>query len=356
MCGGHPDWSLAATAARRRLKAHGIAVIEKVDPLDDDDFVLLSTRFADELSRVSGPVDRRAVQKAIETLDVSWTEITAAEQAQIISIAAQALGVETGAKVWRLVDTRFKAHAKLTIGKTKVSVGQQIDFKLNASFDQVDRNLVTQALKGQGFYVTSEYQQHAALFSRRAQTLLAEGLEKGLRSDEIARDMGAAAKSVGINRPKNYWNVTASAYTNRTRTHTQLVRYTEAGISRYEFQAIVDERTTDICRALDGKIFQVQNALASYQAVEDDKHFDAVKDHQPWVRTRLNTAGGRDMFIKQRDGTEVPVGVVTRSGVGSANDRGEYSKLMDNATLEQFGLSQPPLHGLCRSVIVPLTS
>ena len=142
---------------------------------------------------------------------------------------------------------------------------------------------------------------------------------------------------------------------NRARTHTQLHGYRQAGIGRYVFSAVMDERTTDICRMMDGKIFGVEDSLRSYEAVEADSRFDAIKDHQPWVRSRRSRDEGveSDLFLRQRDGQEVLVGQVVRSS-RQVDRPGHFQSTMDSGTLASFGICQPPLHGMCRSTIQPL--
>jgi len=330
--------------------------LRKADnPLDDGDFVLMSERFARELGEASGPIDTLAVATALQVLAVDWAVLTPAQQGALIREAARALG-GIGGQVAEAVDTQFRTTLSLTVADTKVAVSEQLSFRLGLSFTEVDQRVVDSVRSSSGFFIRGEYANHAHAFTRNAQTIVAEGLAQGLRSAEIANDLQAAAQKIGLQRTANYWQVTAMAAQNRARTLTQLNSYQQAGIRRYEFQAIMDERTTDICRMLDGRVFAVEEGLRSYRAVEEDSHFDAVKDHQPWVRSRRSEDpdAQKDLYIKQRSGQEVLVARVTQSAVGTKDRPGRFTNAMDNGTLAGFGVIQPPLHGKCRSTIAPL--
>lgn len=354
-CSVHKHTGFVARAA---LASMGIrAPLRKANPLDDDDFVVMSETLAQELAAVSGPLDTAAVNRAIRTLAVDWAVLTAPQQAAIIRQATAALAAP-GPRVAARTESTISTSITATIGDTKIAVSEQVNFALSTSFDAIDQRVLDNVLRSHAFFVTNEYGAHAQAFSMKAQDIVRNGLAQGLRSSEITKDLHAAARAVGLERPKHYWRVVATSAQNRGRTESQLQGYRQAGVERFEFQAVMDQRTTDICRMLDGKIFQVQNALDSYENVAQARGFDSVKDYQPWVRRRKSEDPGVefDLFIKQRDGSEVSVGQVTQSAVGKVDQRGRFTNAMDNSTLAQFGLTQPPLHGLCRSIVQPIVS
>lgn len=57
-------------------------------------------------------------------------------------------------------------------------------------------------------------------------------------------------------------------------------------------------------------------------------------------RTRLYVDGGRG---------RTELAEVTRSAMGTRDDRGDFRALVSDATLSDMGIGYPPYHGLCRT-------
>lgn len=108
----------------------------------------------------------------------------------------------------------------------------------------------------------------------------------------------------------------------------------------------MDERTTEICRYLDGKVFEVGDALRRFDRLG---RIDDVRREQPCVRTSTDPATGQRSTFVDRDGQRVRIGDVVRSAVGTSDDAGEFARTVSNAELMDLGVSWPPYHGLCRS-------
>jgi len=114
-----------------------------------------------------------------------------------------------------------------------------------------------------------------------------------------------------------YWRVVANA--NATRSfHYGMLRAARAqGRRGYRFVAIIDERTSDICRQMDGKEWLIADVLNKFEQVAASDDPDEVKRVFPWV---------------------------------SADD---VMNLEDDA-LRDLGVMVPPLHGNCRSTLTIL--
>lgn len=125
---------------------------------------------------------------------------------------------------------------------------------------------------------------------------------------------------------------------------------TEAGIERYRIEAVLDERTTDICRFLHGKSFSVRRGLEAFEKVEANP--DAIKELSPWVHEATSGRSGRKALYVERGGERVAITEVTRSAAGSRDDRGEFARSLSERQLTNLGVSLPPFHGMCRSVVL----
>ena len=152
-----------------------------------------------------------------------------------------------------------------------------------------------------------------------------------------------AARAALIERAPFYWEVVASAFIGQGRSFAQVSSYAEAGVQRYRIEAVLDERTTHICRLLHGKTFGVADALRKFDQVERLDQPEDIKRLQPWVRERLD---GDRLSLH---GGGVPIAEVTRSAMGRRDDVGEFRLYLSDDRLGQVGLGFPPFHGLCRS-------
>jgi hypothetical protein len=145
------------------------------------------------------------------------------------------------------------------------------------------------------------------------------------------------------------------AFANRARTHEQLVSYKDAKIGAYVWESVMDERTTDICRFMDGKRFFVDKALKKYGQAEQRVKTDGargVKDTQPWVTTTRNPETGKKEMVVRTSKGEERIATIEESGFGEDDKVGTYSNEAPLDRLEAMGVSTPPVHGLCRSTIV----
>ncbi|RME73708.1 MAG: head morphogenesis protein, partial [Planctomycetota bacterium] len=195
-----------------------------------------------------------------------------------------------------------------------------------------------------------EYGRRHDAFGERARQIVAEGLEAGLGREDIARDLERAARDVIAGRGSFYWEVVAGSFVSRGRSFAQLSSYAEAGIDRYLIEAVLDERTTEICRFLHGKTFSVSAGLRTFDRVDAEP--DLVKELTPWVREAVDPDSGRKVLYIERGDDRTRVAEVTRSGLGTRDDRGEFARGLSERDLANLGISFPPYHGLCRTTTV----
>lgn len=353
-------WYDAAAAAEYLAReAFGVVEVAKaLDPLDPGDFVKLVNGFAADLARVSGPIELRHVQAAVQAMDVDWRRVSPEARRKAL-LAANAELRKAVPRVVPKVSRRFDAHVTRTSKGARASASRRFGLKIEASFDAVDQRVLDQIANDQGLFVTNQYGRLHKTFTRESKQIAESGLAQGLRSEEIASDLAAAAKKYGTLRTGGYWRVLASAYTNRSRIYSNLASMNDAGLKRYRFEAVLDERTTEQCRMLDGREFNVDDGLAKHREVQEAKDPTDVKSITPWIRQRKIDGGPDDgkteLFVSDKDGGgERRVAVVEKPAVGTRDGIGEYSSVMSNKEMADTGIAHPPLHGLCRSTIVPV--
>ena len=308
---------------------------------------------AAELSQQTKGSDRDAMRAAVEILDIDWRSSTASQRRRLISEAMSAAGRATALIPAKIQSTLGPAADEL-VSATR-SHGRRVHgLAIAADFNAIDRRITAHVIRSQLNFVTDELGRRLDDFGVEARRIVEEGLEMGLGRDDISQSLHKAAQGTFIARSSLYWEVVAGAFIGNGRSFAQLSSYAEAGIRRYLIEAVLDEQTTEICRYLHGKVFEVGAALRRFEALEGLKKPEELKAAQPWVREALDPNTGNPILFIKRGGKRIPLVEVTRSGFGSADDQGEHRQAVSNQALMDLGVGFPPYHGLCRTNVTPL--
>jgi hypothetical protein len=127
----------------------------------------------------------------------------------------------------------------------------------------------------------------------------------------------------------------------------------ESGIEEFEFEAVLDEVTTNVCRMMHGRRFSVGPGLRRFAEVEQAKDPEDVKDLQPWITQGKTEDGGTVLFYRSRGAAKFVAGV-DESAVGERDKSGKFSNVLGRGAMERAGMTTPPLHGHCRSTVLPV--
>lgn len=129
---------------------------------------------------------------------------------------------------------------------------------------------------------------------------------------------------------KGYWDIVAASVVTNARSYSSNVFYSEARIDNYEVVAVMDARTSEICRFMNGKIFSVQRTLQKYERMDAATTVEEANSVWPWMRTKME------------DGKPV---VLTREGT--------RADTLSAGELQARGYDAPGYHGRCRTTVVP---
>jgi len=354
-CGCGTDWTAARHAAQRILKsAYRVDLRKALNPLDDDDFLLIVQLLTDELHAIAGPVEKAAVEAALAALDVDYAALAGAELAQVVRAANLALR-DIPTKVLPTLTSKITQSVTDTVNGTKVSAAVTYNWTINTAFDAVDQNMVN-AMGRLGSWVLDEYGNRAAMFSTGAQTIIQQGLSEGLRNADIAKDLQRLGAKTSGRRSLRYWNLVATNASNRARGWGHLRSMDSAGIQEYEYFAILDERTSLQCRALHGTIFPVSTGLKAYTDLELATQGDAqaAEKLMPFVKTRALGGGNSELYVEPPGSARTVIGQAVGSAVGLADVRGTFQNVLGPGQLAAAGVTVPPIHHACRSTILPV--
>lgn len=304
-----------------------------------------STLLAARLRRSAAPAEADALREAVAALDVDWGQTTAGQRRRLVS-EALASAARSTAGIPQRIQTPLGEAATSVISATRSHARQVQELAIGARFNALDGRVARHIVRAQGLFVRDEYGRRLDAFGVEARQVVASGLERGLGRDDIAGELEEAARAAFVGRAPFYWEVVASAFIGQGRSFAQVSSYAEAGVQTYRIEAVLDERTTHICRYLHGKTFSVGDALRKFEQVELLEEPEDIKRALPWVRERLDG----DRLTLTSGGTAIAD--VTRSAVGLRDDVGEFRALLPDEHLGGAGLGFPPFHGLCRSTTI----
>jgi SPP1 gp7 family putative phage head morphogenesis protein len=346
-----------AAAAEDLIRiTYGVNVSKALNPLNRRDFDTIVGRLTRALIRATAKTEAEILRKAMDTLDVDWPALTVTERNAVIEAATVALG-PIPSRVIPPVTQQLEVRGPPLVSGTKRGVKKDLaarfSSKINVSLNDLDKQILGHMTESQALFITDEYGRRIANYSRTARSIVSDGVARGLGRDEIARTLESRlGVKPGLRSSRNYWNVIASTFANRSRVWGHLSSFQDAAIERYVFEAVLDERTTDQCAALHGRTFQTEKAVDLYRQVAAAEDPQEVKDITPWIRTGRDPEGNQILFTQNRAGERSFVAQVTQSRVGTRDGLPELKNMRTNDQLAEMGLVMPPLHGRCRSTII----
>lgn len=300
-------------------------------------------------ARLRGSVaslDQAAAQAAMQSLDIDWSSTTAEQRDRLFVSAMEAVGASLRG-VGVPIEALFGKAAQEVVRAARDHTRQEGNLAISVDFNAVDRRIIRHLRRSEANYVRDEYGRRQDQFAGTARQIVARGLKAGLGRQDIARDLSDAAQSIIAGRDSFYWETVAGSFIGRGRSYAQLSALAEAGIERYQFVAVLDERTTNICRYMHGRTFEVRRGIQLFESVEANP--ESIMELAPWVRDAVDSETGRTYLYIRRGDERIRLIDVTRSGFGLRDDRGEFSQDLSSQDLAAQGILVPPVHACCRS-------
>lgn len=329
-----------------------VDVSKALNPLDPGDFLRIVFRLQKALMGLTGPAEAAAMAAALDHLDVDYSTMNAAKTEAVMRAANKALAA-TPAKILPALNAVFtKTFTDIASG-TMAKSKETFSLDITSALSLEDKRVAKQAAKAQAHYVRDEYGKRADVASKKAREIVANGLKNGLGRVEIGGELEAAMVSLNANRSRAYYNMVSSVYAGRSRQYASLRSYDEAGIDIYTFEAVLDEVTSAQCRFMHGRTFKVKADLGRYKAVAAAKDPEQVRFIQPWVNVGKDANGDEVLYLKKPDGTREELATITDDARGELDETGTFATKHTDASLQKLGCTCPPLHGNCRSTIVP---
>lgn len=344
------DLLAGARAAESILERLGAPVEKAVSPLSSLGFGRLLRELMAKLRPIAQNADRAAVLAALERLDVNWPEMTESARNRVIAAAAAAIARQASVVAIPAIRELALAAENVVVLTKRASI-RQFGVRIVPSFDKLDRRIVDFASSSQGNYITTRYGAVADGFTEKVRQIVASGMEQGYGRKEIGRLLADAVKGPMIRSSEAYWESVASIHIGRARSWGQLSAFAQAEIAAYQWNSVMDEVTTEACRFLHGRRFEVAPAVQSFLDVETSEDPKAVENLQPWVRQGKDDSGRKFLFV-ERNGQRTHVADIDEAGFGAVDKPGKYSGV--HKDLSSLGIQSPPAHPRCRSVLDPI--
>lgn len=154
--------------------------------------------------------------------------------------------------------------------------------------------------------------------------ILREGLNRQQAGQQMLEALGEAYQQHGV----RYWEGYANHLTTRSREIGHVGAYEKAGTRIIEVVAVIDHRTSAICRGMHGKRFELPRLQTQRDALINAQHPADVKEIAPWYRAREADDG---------DYTEILI-----------NEEWQNLDAMDGEDLPG-NIALPPYHFDCRT-------
>lgn len=347
MCGHDcsADLVLGAWAAEDLAQFCGVDIRKALDPLDSDDYLVIVSRLGKALQGAARVDEAAALKAAVGVLDVDWVGMSEAARDRVVLAAREAV---RGA----LPGLLPKAGKVLTVSAEKITANtrsqtvRRFALDISASLGREDARTALWLRETNLAFVTDEYRLRSEIASQRAREIVAQGLGQGLGSKDIARTLREELSEGLKGRSKAYWDTIANVFANQARTQTQIFAFAEAGIEQWRWSAALTERSCDVCRFLDGKLFSVEVSAEQFRAQRKLKDPDQIREAQPWLRASLREDGSKYLWFAQ-GGERHHVADVEESAEGTKDAVGRYTHSIDDKVLQSSGVTCPA-HGRCR--------
>lgn len=249
------------------------------------------------------------LDEALRAIEAGSGALTDDEVRQLLDKAATAMGPR--GFVPRIVDeVRTSLSEAYNFGR--------VTFAPTPKFNLVDVAAKDFLTQNTTYWIGEHY--GAEVGPRIAESVRTTIIEQGLGRREAGNALKEIFESEVGPRSDAYWQGTAASAATRSRNMGHVESFVEGGFAEVEFVAVMDERTSDICRTMNGKVFRVEWVVQQRDALLAAATPEEARAVAPWPKTD--------------------------------KDSMDLLRSLTPAQLAASGILSPPVHFNCRSVLV----
>jgi SPP1 gp7 family putative phage head morphogenesis protein len=336
-----------------------------VNPLGDDTlkrememFKLLKGAFSETLkgNRVGNAINR-FVEKGVITkegkLIYNQNELDRLNE-KLSKYLGNDIASQTSKDTLKMIEDQYQVTKDL-VSKAADKVGRNI----NTNFSKVDHKTIDVIHNNNNFFISGTYDK---VLIGRVNEAVATHVESGMPKEKLAESIKETMEEELPPRSDTYYQILANDTLGRARVFGQVNSYREARIRKYEIIAVMDERTSEICEYMDGKIFEVEIAsgivkdIQNFGIPENENQINEMKALRPWVffDSQAAQAGKNSLYYNDDKGNPL---YLPNSGYNETPEGFSLADKMGISGEEIQGLSTenvnapclPPFHAHCRS-------
>jgi SPP1 gp7 family putative phage head morphogenesis protein len=255
----------------------------------------LQRLFGVERARKGSKSPRSRKMKAIEEelkdyLDDSWNRNGQETLGDVLESIASGEGDLTQAEITEALDfiqsqmgAKFGAATGTAVAKIlggAYNFGRET-FVSKPVFNLVDAKAKAFLADHDTFWIGEHYGDSVG--PKIAQTVREMVIEQGLGRSEAAKALAEVFKDEFSGKSKNYWEVVAANATTRARNFGAVESFVQGKFDEIEIVAMMDEKTSPVCRYMNGKIFKTEWAVSQRDKMMAAKTPADVKLASRWV-------------------------------------------------------------------------
>jgi len=234
-------------------------------------------------------------QAMVNLLLMNWTNgTTAAKKAILQGLVARGGKLSQPEMDTILFQAQNRINATFVLPTVKKTPGlftgsykaakKNITARHNKKFNYVFRDTSAgQWLTDHHNYWIGNY--YNRFISKSIAEVAAQGLAQNLGRETIGRNLSEFFNDYpGVPfKPDYYWRGLAANAMNRSRQFGMISGFEDVGAISLQILAVNDERTSEVCRELDGKIFPLGRAVNQRNMLMTAENPDEVKQISPWL-------------------------------------------------------------------------
>lgn len=294
---------------------------EELDPLNDDVFI------NNELLYVTGMAD-----EIVNSIDNIYDKTKSIVQGMRTSYNREGLFKE----VYSYLQEELGINLPKSIRPLTAEIVNSIYEKgketvLVASMNLKDFEAIEYLKSSDNFYVGKQF----GTYNEQVRDVLRNTIfADGVGAKQVAKEI---QKNVGdfLNLKFHQYENVARTSANRARNWSRVFAYEEKGIKELEVFAVLDERTSEICRNLDGTVYKIEDAVGHL-----NKIMSFGEDKLPEVSPFASLTDKYD-----EDNNLIQEGILI-------DNNKENPQVKTASELVKIGVVAPPYHGRCRTVLV----
>ncbi len=330
-------------------KASG-ALIEKGYPSDELDAKKVSRWLSGSLRHHAREAGQKAVNRFLDNLDLDYKKMSGRQLDKALNRAAKHLQIMVGDQFTKRWSAQITVAVKDAMRKTKTAMKNGFLPSVQTALRKPEHRAADGIGTMHGFFVRDRFGKVNSAMTLQAKRIVNEGLRAGLGNAEIARSLRTGIKNLYEMRSAQYAEVVSNVAVQRARSGAQLFAYVDAGVEIIQVEAVLDERTTEQCRLMDGQILSVRDCKEVMARGMRVKNPEDIARVNPFMDVRRDKSDNR-RYIKTRNGERV--GEIIRGGRGTKNNRGTMKQMMGGKGFKAAGIGMPPYHFRCRTYTVP---